>query len=115
MRGRPRLVEAGHDLRSRHRILLPQWPTRALGHLRFEPAVRLSRFLPRRRARFKSFRLLVKTRLKKWPEPSERKVRWLSVPEAAAVIHDGDLRNLILELEKHRRSVLRKHKGARQK
>jgi hypothetical protein len=38
------------------------------------------------------FALLVKTQL--------RKVRWLPVPEAAAVIDDGDLRKLILQLKK---------------
>jgi hypothetical protein len=41
--------------------------------------------------------LLVKTQLKKCPESSQRKIRWLPVPEAAAVIDDDDLRQLILQ------------------
>ena len=45
------------------------------------------------------FPLLVKTQLKKWPEFGQRKVRWFSVSEAAAVINDDDLRRLILELK----------------
>jgi 8-oxo-dGTP pyrophosphatase MutT (NUDIX family) len=61
------------------------------------------------------FPLLVKTQLKKWPESRQRTVRWLRVPEAAAVIDDGDLRKLILALEGRRRVVPRKYKSARQK
>jgi 8-oxo-dGTP pyrophosphatase MutT (NUDIX family) len=61
------------------------------------------------------FALLVKTTLKKWPESRQRKVRWLPVPEAAAVIDEGDLRKLILELERRRRAVPRKYKSARWK
>jgi 8-oxo-dGTP pyrophosphatase MutT (NUDIX family) len=61
------------------------------------------------------FPLLVKTQLKKWPECRQRKVRWLAVPAAAAVIDDGNLRKLILEIKKHRRTVSRKYKDARQK
>jgi hypothetical protein len=59
--------------------------------------------------------LLVKTQLKKWPESGQRRVRWLRVPEAAAVIEDGDLRRLILALEGRGVAVARKSKGARQK
>jgi 8-oxo-dGTP pyrophosphatase MutT (NUDIX family) len=61
------------------------------------------------------FPLLVKTQLKKWPESGQRRVRWLRVPEAAAVIEDGDLRRLILALEGRGVAVARKSKGARQK
>jgi 8-oxo-dGTP pyrophosphatase MutT (NUDIX family) len=61
------------------------------------------------------FPLLVKTQLKKWPESGQRRVRWLRVPEAAAVIEDGDLRKLILALEGRGLAVPRKSKGARQK
>ena len=61
------------------------------------------------------FPLLVKTQLKKWPECSQRKVRWFPVPEATAVIGDDDLRQVILQLKEHRRAICRKHKGARQK
>ena len=64
-------------------------------------------------ARFQVFPLLVKVRLKKWPECGQRKVRWFRVPEAAAVIDDGDLRKLILQLNEHRRASHRKNKNAR--
>ena len=59
------------------------------------------------------FPLLAKVRLKKWPECGQRKVRWFRVPEAAAVIDDGDLRKLILQLNEHRRASHRKNKNAR--
>jgi 8-oxo-dGTP pyrophosphatase MutT (NUDIX family) len=61
------------------------------------------------------FPLLVKTQRKKWPESRQRKVQWFPVLEAAAVIHDDGLRKLILYLEKHRRAVPGKYKGARPK
>ena len=61
------------------------------------------------------FALLVKTQSKKWPESSQRKVRWFPIPEAIAVIGDNDLRKLILQLKEYRLAVWRKHKGARQK
>jgi 8-oxo-dGTP pyrophosphatase MutT (NUDIX family) len=61
------------------------------------------------------FPLLVKTQLKKWPEYRQRKVRWFAVPGATAVIRNGDLRKLILQLKKHRQALLRTYKGARQR
>jgi 8-oxo-dGTP pyrophosphatase MutT (NUDIX family) len=61
------------------------------------------------------FPLLVKRQLKKWPEYRQRRVRWLSVPEAAALIDDSDLRKLILRLTERRYGVRPKYRGARQR
>lgn len=61
------------------------------------------------------FPLLVETQLKKWPESRQRKVRWFPVSEAATVIDDDDLRQMILQLKEHRRAVPRKYTGARLK
>jgi len=61
------------------------------------------------------FPLLVKAQLKNWPEYRQRKIRWFSVPEAAAVIDDGDLRELILQLTERRRAVSMEYRGAGQK
>ena len=59
------------------------------------------------------FPLLVKRQLKKWPEYRQRRVRWLSVPEAAALIDDSDLRKLIFQLTERRYGVRPKYRGAR--
>jgi 8-oxo-dGTP pyrophosphatase MutT (NUDIX family) len=61
------------------------------------------------------FPLLVKRQLKKWPECKQRTVRWFPAPEAAALIKDDNLRQLILKLEDHKGLVRRNRKGARRK
>jgi 8-oxo-dGTP pyrophosphatase MutT (NUDIX family) len=43
--------------------------------------------------------LLVKARLKKWPECSQRTVQWFTALEAAVLVKDDDLRQLILQFK----------------
>lgn len=52
------------------------------------------------------FRLDVGGRLKGWPEKGQREIRWLSLGEAAALIADPELQDLVNALP-GRRKVLR--------
>jgi 8-oxo-dGTP pyrophosphatase MutT (NUDIX family) len=45
------------------------------------------------------FPLAVERQMKKWPEAKEREARWYSVVEAASLVGDSGLRDLILQLE----------------
>jgi len=45
------------------------------------------------------FPLAVKRQLKAWPESEQRSARWFSAAEAAAVVEDEGLRDLILQFE----------------
>jgi 8-oxo-dGTP pyrophosphatase MutT (NUDIX family) len=59
------------------------------------------------------FSLLVKAQLKKWPECSQRKVRWFTALEAAVLVKDKDLRQLILRFKESWPVARRKHKDSR--
>ena len=58
------------------------------------------------------FPLLVRRQLKHWPERRQRMVQWFPAAEAAALIGDDDLGDLILQLHGKNSTNHRKHKRA---
>jgi 8-oxo-dGTP pyrophosphatase MutT (NUDIX family) len=59
------------------------------------------------------FSLLVKAQLKEWPECSQRKVQWFTALEAAFLVKDDDLRQLILQFKESCRVARRNYKDLR--
>ncbi len=57
------------------------------------------------------FPLLVKRQLETWPECRQRTVRWFAAPDAADVIGNDDLRQLILQLKASKPRPGRRHAG----
>lgn len=47
------------------------------------------------------YALEVKTILRGWPEKSERKRQWFPAEQAATLVHEKELRKLILKFSKH--------------
>jgi 8-oxo-dGTP pyrophosphatase MutT (NUDIX family) len=54
-----------------------------------------------RNLRVDVYALDVKTTLRSWPEKSERKRQWFPAEVAAALVHEKELRTLILMFSKH--------------
>jgi 8-oxo-dGTP pyrophosphatase MutT (NUDIX family) len=79
---------------------------RALGHYVYEK--RLDDRAAPVPCEVRVFPLLVKRQLKTWPECAQRKIQWFPAPEAAALVDDGDLGRMILQLEEQKAAGRRK-------